>query len=234
MDEARRGLRGERADTARVRLEAGDLVQQPSQLDLPPAQGVTPARVGAAKVSGQAPERGAAAEGSRLLPVCVVASAPKARPTMDAAVAGNALLELALPNVNTTIPALLRGASSHLQRRGSGRAAEARGLTGETDSPFARQWSSWGFYGCRVQSVRRRSRAGAFESSAAAERKLGHLLASAMSSSARSAASAPMKSRGPSLPPPLHRRNVTLTGRISLCANLVSVPECGWQRSNTS
>jgi transposase len=51
-----------------------------------------------AKVSGQAPERGAAAEGSRLLPVRVIASAPKARRAMDAAVAGNALLELALPS----------------------------------------------------------------------------------------------------------------------------------------
>ncbi len=51
-----------------------------------------------AKVSGQAPERGAAGGGSRLLPVRVVASAPKARRAMDAAVAGNALLELALPS----------------------------------------------------------------------------------------------------------------------------------------
>ena len=51
-----------------------------------------------AKVSGQAPERGAAAEGSRLLPVRVVASAPKARRAMAAVFAGNALLELALPS----------------------------------------------------------------------------------------------------------------------------------------
>ena len=51
-----------------------------------------------AKVSGQAPERGAAAEGSRLLPVRVVASAPKARRAMTAAFAGNGLLELALPS----------------------------------------------------------------------------------------------------------------------------------------
>jgi len=51
-----------------------------------------------AKVSGQAPERGTAGEGSRLLPVRVIASAPKARRGMDAAVAGNALLELALPS----------------------------------------------------------------------------------------------------------------------------------------
>ena len=52
----------------------------------------------ATKVSGQAPERGAAAEGSRLLPVRVVASAPKARRAMAAVFAGNALLELALPS----------------------------------------------------------------------------------------------------------------------------------------
>ncbi len=51
-----------------------------------------------AKLSGQAPERGAAAEGSRLLPVRVVASAPKARRRMAAAFAGNVLLELALPS----------------------------------------------------------------------------------------------------------------------------------------
>ncbi len=51
-----------------------------------------------AKVSGQAPERGAAAEGSRLLPVHVVASAPMARRATAAAFAGNALLELALPS----------------------------------------------------------------------------------------------------------------------------------------
>src|SRR5512147_3089811 len=51
-----------------------------------------------AKVSGQAPERGAAAGGSRLLPVRVVASAPKARRAVDAAFTGNAVLELALPS----------------------------------------------------------------------------------------------------------------------------------------
>jgi transposase len=51
-----------------------------------------------AKVFGQAPERGAAEAGSRLLPVRVVASAPKARRAMDARIAGNALLELALPS----------------------------------------------------------------------------------------------------------------------------------------
>ncbi len=51
-----------------------------------------------AKVSGQAPERGAAAEGSRLLPVRVVASAAKPRRAMTAAFTGNVLLELALPS----------------------------------------------------------------------------------------------------------------------------------------
>ena len=51
-----------------------------------------------AKVSGQAPERGAATEGSRLLPVRVVASAPKARRALAATFAGNVLLELALPS----------------------------------------------------------------------------------------------------------------------------------------
>ena len=51
-----------------------------------------------AKVSGQVPERGGAVEGSRLLPVRVVASAPKARRAVAAAVAGDALLELALPS----------------------------------------------------------------------------------------------------------------------------------------
>jgi hypothetical protein len=44
--------------------------------------------------SGQAPERSAAKEGSRLLPVRVVASAPKARHQGE----GNGLLELALPS----------------------------------------------------------------------------------------------------------------------------------------
>jgi hypothetical protein len=51
-----------------------------------------------AKVPGQAPERGAAPEGSRLLPVRVVASAPKARRAASPVVAGDALLELALPS----------------------------------------------------------------------------------------------------------------------------------------
>jgi hypothetical protein len=50
------------------------------------------------KVSGQAPERGAAAEGSRMLPVRVVASAPKARRAVEAAAGRDALLELALPS----------------------------------------------------------------------------------------------------------------------------------------
>jgi transposase len=51
-----------------------------------------------AKASGQGPERGATSEGSRLLPVRVVASAPKARRAMELAVTGNAVLELALPS----------------------------------------------------------------------------------------------------------------------------------------
>lgn len=45
------------------------------------------------------PPRGAAIEGSRLLPVRVVASAAKPRRTTSAALAGgNALLEVALPS----------------------------------------------------------------------------------------------------------------------------------------
>lgn len=52
----------------------------------------------AAKSSDQAPAQGTTPAGSRLLPVRVVAFAPKARRAMDAAVAGNALLELALPS----------------------------------------------------------------------------------------------------------------------------------------
>ena len=58
-----------------------------------------------AEVSGQAPERGAAPEGSRLLPVRVVASASKTR---TAVVLGRAdeLLELALPSgVRVRFPA---------------------------------------------------------------------------------------------------------------------------------
>jgi transposase-like protein len=51
-----------------------------------------------AKVSGQAPERGAAPEGSRLLPVRVIASAPKARRAASPAVPGDGVLELALPS----------------------------------------------------------------------------------------------------------------------------------------
>ena len=51
-----------------------------------------------AKVSGQAPERGAATEGSRLLPVRVVGSAARPRRAVVAAAVGDALLELALPS----------------------------------------------------------------------------------------------------------------------------------------
>jgi hypothetical protein len=48
--------------------------------------------------SDQVPERGAAPEGSRLLPVRVVASAPKARRVAAAEPAGDVLLELLLPS----------------------------------------------------------------------------------------------------------------------------------------
>jgi hypothetical protein len=59
-----------------------------------------------AKVSGQAPERAAAPEGSRLLPVRVVASASKTRTTVGARAAGDELLELALPSgVRVRFPA---------------------------------------------------------------------------------------------------------------------------------
>ena len=48
--------------------------------------------------SDQAPDRAAAPEGSRLVPVRVVASAPKARRDAAMAPAGDGLLELALPS----------------------------------------------------------------------------------------------------------------------------------------
>jgi transposase len=51
-----------------------------------------------AKVSGQAPARGVVEEGSRLVPVRVVASASKTRTKEIARVAGGELLELALPS----------------------------------------------------------------------------------------------------------------------------------------
>jgi transposase len=51
-----------------------------------------------AERSDQAPDRAAAPEGSRLVPVRVVASAPKARRVAVAAPAGDGLLELALPS----------------------------------------------------------------------------------------------------------------------------------------
>ena len=50
-----------------------------------------------AKVSGQAPERGAAPEGSRLLPVRVLASASKTRTTVVPA-CGDEIVEIALPS----------------------------------------------------------------------------------------------------------------------------------------
>ena len=52
----------------------------------------------AAERSDQAPDRTAVPEGSRLLPVRVVASAPKARRVAADAPAGDGLLELALPS----------------------------------------------------------------------------------------------------------------------------------------
>ncbi len=52
----------------------------------------------AAERSDQAPERAAPAEGSRLVPVRVVTSAPKARTAVVAAPVGDGLLELALPS----------------------------------------------------------------------------------------------------------------------------------------
>jgi transposase len=57
------------------------------------------------KVSGQAPERGAAAQGSRLLPVRVIASASKTRTTVVAG-RGDEILEIALPSgVRVRFPA---------------------------------------------------------------------------------------------------------------------------------
>ncbi len=69
-----------------------------------------------AKVSGQAPERGSAAEGSRLLPVRVVASAAKPRRAASAAAVGDALLELALPRARGSAfrPARIRNTSRAL------------------------------------------------------------------------------------------------------------------------
>jgi hypothetical protein len=57
-----------------------------------------PLVTGAAGRSDQVPERAAAPEGSRLVPVRVVASAPKARRAAAAISSGDALLELALPS----------------------------------------------------------------------------------------------------------------------------------------
>lgn len=52
----------------------------------------------AAGRSDQAPDRATAPEGSRLVPVRVVASAPKARRAIAPVPAGDGLLELALPS----------------------------------------------------------------------------------------------------------------------------------------
>jgi transposase len=58
-----------------------------------------------AKVSGQASERGAAPEGSRLLPVRVVASASKTRTTVVPG-CGDEIVEIALPSgVRVRFPA---------------------------------------------------------------------------------------------------------------------------------
>jgi hypothetical protein len=51
--------------------------------------------------SGQAPEQAAAAEGSRLLPVRVIASAAKRRSAVEVLGASDVLLELALPSGTT-------------------------------------------------------------------------------------------------------------------------------------
>ncbi len=57
------------------------------------------------RVSGQAPERGSSPEGSRLLPVRVVASASKTRTTVVAG-RGDEILEIALPSgVRVRFPA---------------------------------------------------------------------------------------------------------------------------------
>ena len=59
-----------------------------------------------ATVPGQAPARGVVAEGSRLVPVRVVASASKTRTKVVARGAGDELLELALPSgVRVRFPA---------------------------------------------------------------------------------------------------------------------------------
>jgi len=52
----------------------------------------------AAERSGQVPEQAAPADGSRLVPVRVVASAPKARGAVAQVPAGDGLLELVLPS----------------------------------------------------------------------------------------------------------------------------------------
>jgi hypothetical protein len=58
------------------------------------------------KASDQAPERGAVPEGSRLLPVRVVASASKTRTAVVVRAAADELLELALPSgVRVRFPA---------------------------------------------------------------------------------------------------------------------------------
>jgi hypothetical protein len=97
VGKAGRGLRGKRPDAARVRHRARDLVQQPSQLALQLRKESRPLELEPPKVPGQAPELAPAAEGSRLLPVRVVASASKTRTTVVAG-ARDELLEIALPS----------------------------------------------------------------------------------------------------------------------------------------
>ena len=80
VDEAGRGLRVERPDAARVRARSA---ASRSATCATGSTGCARSRgrssTEPAKASGQAPERGAAPEGSRLLPVRVVASASKTR-----------------------------------------------------------------------------------------------------------------------------------------------------------
>jgi hypothetical protein len=98
VDEARRRLRVERPYAARVRDERGISLSHLRYWIYRLRKESRPLVTEAAKSSDQVPTQVAAPEGSRLLPVRVVASAPKARRAMDATVGGNALLELALPS----------------------------------------------------------------------------------------------------------------------------------------
>ncbi len=85
--------------------ERGLSLSNPALLDLPAAQGVAAARdedAGALdQAPDQAPEQAATAEGSRLLPVGVVASAAKRQSAVEDLGASDVLLELALPSGTT-------------------------------------------------------------------------------------------------------------------------------------